>query len=179
MPEVEVAGGEQLAALYRRVREAGDNDLRRELLRGIRVAVKPLPVAVKAAARSTLPSRGGLAGMVAGASITSRTRTTASRQQDVGVRLIGQRERDRSKAARKGKKGAERPPSRFVDIAAVDRGVIRHPVFGNREAWVSQQVRPGFWSGTINERADEVERDIVQAMDRVAAKIADGRGVTP
>lgn len=170
-PSVDVRGDEQLERLYRRIRDVGDNELRKELLRGIRVAVKPLPAAIKGAARSDLPSRGGLAGQMGRASISSRTRTASSKHGEAGVRLIGQKERESSKTARKGKKGNARPPSRYIDIASLDRGRLRHPLFGNRSHWYEQQIKPGFWTQTINRRADDVERDVVQAMDNIAAKI--------
>lgn len=172
VPIVDVRGDEQLEQLYKRIRAVGDNDLRKELLRGIRVAVRPLPIAIKAAARSDLPQGGGLADEMGRAAISSRTRTASSKHGDAGVRLIGQKEREASKSARKGKKGKEKPPSRFIDIRALDRGEIRHPLFGNRKHWYSQQIKPGFWTDTINERADDVERDLVQSLDNVAAKLA-------
>lgn len=168
-----IEGARELEALAARIKAVGDNDLRKELLRGIRAAVKPLPVAIKAAARSDLPQSGGLAAQIGRSSIVSRTRTSASRKSEPGVRLIGQKERDASKAARKGKTGNAKPPSRFMDFASIDRGWIRHPLFGNRERWFSQQIKPGFWTETINARADDVQRDLVQVLDDVAEKIID------
>ena len=167
-----IEGARDLERLYLRVRAVGDNELRKELLRGIRVAVKPLPVAIKAAAKSDLPSSGGLGASIARSSITSRTRTSSSSHGEAGVRLIGQKEREASKSARRGKKGKAKPPARYLDIASLDRGRLRHPLFGNRERWFSQQVKPGFWTNTINERADEIQRDLVQVLDDVAGKIA-------
>jgi len=171
MVDVDIRGDEQLERLYKRIKDVGDNELRKELLRGIRVAVKPITVAVKAAARSDLPQRGGLAAEMGRASITSRTRTTKSKQHEVGVRLIGQKEREASKSARKGKKGNDRPPSRYLDIVALDRGRLRHPLFGDRGHWYEQQIKPGFWTHTIDGQADVVQRDLVQVMDNVADKI--------
>lgn len=172
MATADIRGDEQLERLYKRIRAAGDNDLRKELLRGIRVAVKPLVPLVKDAARSDLPQRGGLADEVASSQVSSRTRTTSSRDHSAGVKLVAQKERPASKAARKGKKGADKPSSRYFDLAAIDRGEVRHPVFGNRREWAKTNVKPGFWTDTINDHDDEIERDIVQAMDNVAAKIA-------
>lgn len=169
----EIKGDEQLARLYKAVKETGDKELRKELLGGIRKATKPLPQAIKGAARSKLPSSGGLASLIGRASITSRTRTTFSSQHDVGVRLIGQSERPSSKSDRKGKKGQEKPPSRYHDMAALDRGILRHPLFGNRKHWFSQDIEPGFWTNTINHHADETERAIRRAMDHVAKKLAE------
>ena len=170
---VEIRGDYQLARLYQSVKATGDNGLRKELLAGIRTATKPLPKAIKAAARTQLPSGGGLGALIAKSSIVSRTRTTASAQHDVGVRLVGQSERPSSKSKRKQRaaSGQTKPPSRFHDLAAIDKGDLRHPLFGNRRSWHSQDVEPGFWTETANEHADDVERGIRGAMNDVALKI--------
>ena len=167
--DVDIRGDEQLARLYQRVKSTADGDLRKELLKGIRHAVKPLTAKIKNAAEDHLP--GELGRQIKRASIVSRTRPTASSQPDVGVRVIGQKDRDQSKANRRGLKGLSKPSSRYMDIAAMDKGTIRHPLFGNRNHWYEQQVKPGFWTKTIDLQAESIERDLVQIMDEVAEKL--------
>lgn len=144
-------GSYQLEELARRLREAGNKDLTRELLRGINRSLKPAKAAVKAAALRDLPQGGGLNRFVASSRIGSRTRT---RGRNPAVFLTG-------------KKSGH-------DLRAIDRGRVRHPVFGNRDAWVTQQVEPGWWSRTLSEQAPAIRREVIRAMDEVAEKVAHG-----
>jgi hypothetical protein len=59
----------------------------------------------------------------------------------------------------------------------LDRGRLRHPVFGRmNSSWVSQRIKPGFFSDPAHRVIREVQDGMVQVMDRVAAKIG-GDGV--
>jgi hypothetical protein len=142
---VEIRGVEQLAALSKALKAAGDKELQSELSKGISAATRPMINSVKQSARAQLPQRGGLAKRVAATSIrTSRTRQ--------GVRL---------RARNANLKG----------LAAIDRGIVRHPVFGNRNEWVTQRVNPGFWTEPLEASAPEARREIEAAMRTVIQKI--------
>jgi hypothetical protein len=45
-----------------------------------------------------------------------------------------------------------------------DPGTFRHPVFGNREVWVSQRARP-FLEPALEAKGDEAGRRITEAVD--------------
>lgn len=45
-------------------------------------------------------------------------------------------------------------------------GTFRHPVFGNREVWVSQKARP-FLAPALQAKGDEAAKQIEQVVDRV------------
>lgn len=50
-------------------------------------------------------------------------------------------------------------------------GTFRHPVYGNRDVWVTQAARPFFYAAVSSSSAvDAVEQVIVQVMDAVAVK---------
>jgi hypothetical protein len=81
-----------------------------EIAKDLRTTVVPkMRAAIKQSAAVTLPRRGGLAARAA-----KSTRTTASGSTRQGVVKI-------------------RTASKKFDTASTDRGVVRHPVFGNRE----------------------------------------------
>lgn len=145
---MDIQGVEQLNALAKALKEAGDKGLQRELSKGIRNAVKPFKDRVVESAMETLPSGGGLNALVA-----ARVRRARIRRSANGVQVVA--------AGSKGMK----------DLAAIDAGSVRHPVFGNRAAWVSQDVTPGFWSDAEKESAPEAAKGVVQAMETVRAKI--------
>ena len=57
--------------------------------------------------------------------------------------------------------------TKLKKLEALDRGELRHPLYGNRKYWFSQSVRPGFWSRPIEDRAPQIR-------DAVAKEVGDG-----
>lgn len=144
-------GASQLEDIGRRLKETGDKELRRDLLRGINRALKPAKAAVKAAALRDLPQGGGLNRVIGTSRIGSRTRTSG---RNPAVFLTG-------------KKSGH-------DLRAIDRGKVRHPVFGNRNVWVLQDVKPGWWSETLAGQVPTIRREVIDVMDVVARRLAHG-----
>ena len=143
------AGQAQLVALTHRLREAGEQGkgLRRELLAGIRVAVKPVLDDVRVSAAEVLPKRGGLAARVAGSQFAVSSLLSGNNAR---VRVVG-------------KSG--------YNIAGMNRGRLRHPVFGTK-VWVTQSVTPGWFDDPVRKAADAGMRDAVLAVvDSVARKV--------
>jgi hypothetical protein len=152
MTNMRIEGADQLGDLAKRLKQAGDKELRKELLRGIQKAGKPLKAAAKEAALDGLPSSGGLNAYVAAGQFAVRTRSGG---RNPGIRLVGK------------KKGH--------DIRATDKGRLRHPVWGH-DWWVTQDIKPGWWTDTMTSDhvLAPVRRDVLDAMQAVAAKIARG-----
>lgn len=151
--ELKVEGVEQFYALSKALKEAGRGELRKELNKGLRESVKPLVRKTRSAARSDLPKRGGLASQVAKEPQRVQVRTG---QRTAGVRLVVAR-----------KRGAAR---------STNRGRLRHPVFGNRDRWVTQTVKPGWFDDTIRRDERRIRRDAVAVLSTIADKIvADAR----
>lgn len=144
--DLSVEGADEFQRLARQLRDAGEKDLRRELFRGIERAVKPLKEAAKDSARQRLPRGGGLADKVAAAKFSTKKRTG----KDPGIRLT-----------------AKGP----IDVEALDRGRLRHPVFGNRRVWVNQTVPAGWFTEPVEAGAPEVRVELLKALDDVKRKI--------
>lgn len=144
---IEIRGAEQLAALSKKLKAAGNRELQQELSHGILQAVKPVITAARESARSTLPRRGGLAARVANSSI--RTMSPG------GARFSGVRLQAKNQ----------------YSLGRLDRGINRHPVYGNRRVWVTQKVTPGWWTKPTKEAAPQARAQVEQAMQRVANKI--------
>lgn len=122
--------GEQFAALARDLRRAGAATLRRELYAGLQRAGKATIEGVKDSAAQSLPQAGGLADVVAGAKYGIRQQG-AQRGGAFSIRIT---------ASRQGSRGE-------MDLRALDeRGVIRHPLYGNRHHWYTTRTRPGWFS---------------------------------
>jgi hypothetical protein len=134
--------GQGLKVLQRKLKAMDAKDLRRELNRGLKDAAGQMIPVARDAARGSLPQTGGLADRVASAPM--RISVTTGR-----VRIMA--------------KGMDRRS---------ETGRLRHPVFGNREVWVTQQIKPHWFTERMRERAPQVRRELVEAMDRIARKVA-------
>lgn len=145
--DFEARGADQFLALSKALKEAGRTDLRKALNKGMRDGAKPLIPKARAEALATLPQRGGLAKLVAKEPARVQTRTG----RDPGVRIVVGKKRGGARSA--------------------NRGVIRHPVFGNRERWVSQPVPSGWFDDTMRKHGPDVRPALERAIDDMARRI--------
>jgi hypothetical protein len=146
--DAQVTGADDLERLARRLRAAAAGELRKDLLRGIRTAAKPMVANVRDSA-GRLPHRGGLAARIAAEKYAVRTRLTG---ENAGVRISSN-----------GRRG----------LREINKGLVRHPVHGNRHAWVTQRVEPGFFTdplehdvGTVRIALHRVMTDVAQRIER-------------
>lgn len=153
MPEAfEVSGLQDLARLSSALRAAGEQGkgLRRELTSGLTRETKETRAEMRAAILPGLPKRGGLA-----ADVLRSTRFTSSVStgRDPAVRIRA-----------RGKRSIRRMN---------DYGVVRHPIFGKRDVWVSQThgVRLGLFSKPFKAARPALQRAAVQAIARTRAEI--------
>lgn len=149
MSDFRIEGAGKLATLGKKLKVAGDKELRKGLLREIRGATTPLRAAIKASAMDKLPKHGGVNAFVASSRITSRTRLTG---KSVGVTIVG------TKAGH--------------DLGKIDEGLLRHPVFGRRKGkWVDQSVTPGFFTEPIEAAEVIVATGILSAIEAVSREL--------
>ncbi|WP_425832563.1 hypothetical protein [Streptomyces fractus] len=50
-------------------------------------------------------------------------------------------------------------------------GRIRHPVFGNRRRWASQYVQPYWWDNTVRSHTPRIEREVGRVLDDVRRRL--------
>jgi len=143
-----------LAEVTARVRAAGsDRTIVRELEREINAAARPIRPEVRANVRAELPASGGLGEWVA----RSAARVKGIRGPRVaGVHLSWSR---RSLA------GAS-------NLNAIDRGRVRHPLFGRRPGrWYNQPVPPKSISSVVKRHKPAFERAVVDAVNTAMRKV--------
>lgn len=145
MTDLKVTGAHDLEILARRLKEVSGNDLRKELLRGIRETNKPTIKAIRESAAANLPKRGGLAARVAKESIGTRTRLTGD---SAGVRI--QRKRGRG----------------------LNEGRLRKPLFGDKAHWYDQPVAEHWFDKPIEDDAPKIRDGLHRVMADIATKIA-------
>lgn len=142
--DVSVTGAEDFLALSVRLKQAGEVELRKELNKGIRSAAKPLISKTRAAFRSGLPQRGGLAAEIGRRSMRVKVSTN---RLTPGVSIVATKTDPR-----------------------IDEGRIAHPTFG-RKPIVVQRIRPGLFSKTLEAEAPTVRDEVVASIDRMARRV--------
>lgn len=151
MADAEVTGLADLERLTKALKAAGTEGkgLRRELYSGLNRATKGIRQEMREATGSALPQGGGLAADVQ--RNTRYTTTTATSSRNLGVRI-----RARSKRS----------------IRRMNQtGTVRHPVFGNRNVWVTQAVPSGFLDEPFERARPALQRSVLQAISDTKAKI--------
>lgn len=146
MPSIEITGGDQLRVIAARFRREAAGDMDRELEDALVRASVPLRADAKASALAKLPHRGGLNLLVADATMVVVRRVG-------GIRIVAHG---------------------ISQLAKTNAGSVRHPVYGSREAWVTQLIpraRDWFYK-PMQDGAGKVEAELKKALDRVARKIA-------
>lgn len=150
--ELRIEGADKFGTLAKALRKYGDKDLRKELYTGINRAVKPLTQEVKDSTQNFLPRRYAIE---LAKSLRIRTRRRAG--QNPAVYLA---------AKAKTKAGKER------DLASLNRGRLRHPLYGNRRYWYDQQVSPNWWDDTLLKGAEQVREELVNVIDDIGIRLA-------
>lgn len=145
--DFEIRGADEFFRLSKALKHAGRTEMRKGLNRGLTTAAKPLIPKARAEALRRLPKRGGLAAQVAKEPMRVQVRTGS----DPGVRVVV------------GKKGG--------GAQGANRGVIRHPVFGNREVFVDQKVQPGWFDDPMKAGGPSIRRDLEHAIQSVIDEI--------
>lgn len=149
-----------LRAAVRDLRKAlNGKQLRKELSRGIRDELKFLVPKLRAAYRSA-PSRTGGRG---------RLRRALARAVKVEVKLSGRQAGARVRVdGRKMPDGQGSLPAMWEDYAR-----WRHPVWGDRDVWVTQEPHPVF-DRTVRPYRGRVRRRIEQIAEEILRRIVRG-----
>lgn len=155
MLDLQVRGAAELRAAARQLKieaAALRRGASRALERGVRGLRKTIP-----AAATRLPS--GYAPVMA-EDVTVST----------SVRLAG---RDPSVSVRVWAEGA--PAKGHRDVAVIDEGNLRHPLFGRRkERWYDQAVRPGFASEPFTASRPDILDEIEKEWNEMVARVERG-----
>jgi hypothetical protein len=146
------SGGQELADLARRLKDAGEGGLRRELYADIRAAAQPVLGDIRAELPARMPDRYAA---VLGGDLILSANIRAGRSGSVRLRGVTGRNRQ---------------------ILRLDRGILTHPLWGDREHWYSQGplgggMRPGFFTAPIEHAAPQFRDAVLGAMRRTAGKI--------
>lgn len=154
MADFEVTGTQQFVSLAKALNAQGSagKGLKRELMAEIKAAAKPMENEVRRDLPAYLPNR--YAAVLAASLVVRPSQST--RGSGAGLKLTGYA---------KGK-------GRRRQVNAIEGGILRHPVFGNRKVWIAQKVRPGFWSIPMERSRDKPAVAIRRAVQNAIRKLS-------
>lgn len=150
--DLRIEGADKLGALSDALRRYGTTELEKDLYEAITKSVVPLVGAVKESLKEYLPDR--------------YAEAVATTLVERAVRLAGSNPGVRLSASAKTPRGSQR------DLAKLNRGLLRHPLYGNRNWWYQQDVKKGFWDEPLQDETETVRAEIVKALDRIAKELA-------
>jgi len=130
----------------KRLQEFGDRKLVLAMRKDLRAVAKPVGDAMIEAIAGAMPKRGGLAERV--------------RSQGRVSLLVDLRRGVRIQLANKA----------GMYMGAFESGTIRHPVYGNRKAWVSQQVPGGKGAEAFAKEADGLATAVADHVTETARR---------
>ena len=150
---------DKLISLARALKSEEDGkQLKKDLLRNLRNALKPVRDEVKAEINS-MTSHGGSHGLAlrrtVARKVTVQTRLTG---RSAGVKLIAKKTPDL--------RGFRNAPKRLNSKKG-----WRHPAFGDREDWVQQMGKPDWFDGPVRRRRSEFRKAVAQVLDEMADRI--------
>lgn len=156
MADIDIGGKEQFVRVAKALNAQGSagRGLKKELMTAIKAAAKPMENEVRDHVAQYLPDR--YAPIISKGLVVRPSQST--RGKSLGLKLVGYAPGQ----------------SRRRQIKVIDGGTLRHPVYGNREAWVDQKVKPGFWSTPLDNAREKPAKEIRRAIQTVAAKLTRG-----
>jgi hypothetical protein len=169
MVSLQMVGQAELAALARRLKDAGRGDLRRQLDSRLRSAARPLVNDLRQAVRTTpvTGARGGGGRQRARHQASDNPvglRESIARAITMQVRATGRFGGVRIRVDRQ-----QLPPSQRTLPGHLDSGRWRHPTFGHRP-WVAQYSRP-WWTPTVRRHTPRMQAQIRRVLDDIARRI--------
>jgi len=146
MIDLKVTGANQLADLGKALK-AVDKSIKNEFLKEIRASGKPAGEAIRNAYAADMPKRGGLAAALGRSKIGIRNRLSG---KSAGIRLDLRNKHD---------------------LPSLEAGILRKPVFGNRQVWAQQSVPSAVGRKAFEKQQPIIQRRMLAAMNATAAKI--------
>lgn len=154
--DVRITGLDDVAALTRALRKMGEKDVPKQLREAGKRIGEPAAQLIADAAVEVLPHKGGLNVWV-GSRVKSSTLVKLS-GKNVGIRI---------KTRHRGKTG-------LSDLAAINRGKVRHPLFGDTDHWYLTNVPAGFVGHALEPIRDTAEEEFLAAVDEIIRSYAAG-----
>lgn len=135
--EMQVNGGGDFHALATQIRTEGRKDLSKQLSRALNNVTEPIRRDVRSEADKAMPESGGYQELLSASLRFRNNRRTGGQQASLRMTTYADGRKERR------------------DIVALERGTLRHPLWGDRDHWYVTKVRAGFHERGTESAADE------------------------
>lgn len=162
--DFQVDGGAQLRKVAAQIRATGDKGLGRELAKALAAALEPVKTAIEASAEKTMPS--GYKATLTASLRHRRTQRTSARQASVRLTTFADGQKERR------------------DLPRLNKGELRHPVFGRyrrlkngqlrKRPWSKTRIESGFHDRAVKDAGPEAEKRVLAVLDDFADRLAKG-----
>jgi hypothetical protein len=162
--EVRIEGAASFKALAARMRAEGDKNLASQMARALGRAAEPVKVAIRKEAQQTMPHSGGYSALL-----------TASLRHRMSRRLGGQQASLIINTYADGTKNRR-------DIVALNRGTLRHPVFGRSRSgrrgerranpWAVTTIEAGFHQRGTKDALELAQNELMDVVEDYAGRLA-------
>lgn len=149
-----IAGQAELRRVAGQIRAEGDRGLAREFAKALEKAVEPVKAAIVASAEEAMPS--GYKETLTRSLKHRRTTRTAAREATVRLATHGEGKVERR------------------DLSSLNKGILRHPLFGRRSRWYVTKIEPGFYDRAVERAGPAAEKAILAVVDDYAERLAKG-----
>lgn len=182
--DVRPNGAAEFHRLALDLQRAGAKGIQKRLYAALYRSTRPAISAARESAGETLPRGGGRGARrsrlvrtgtvtIEGREYVRRRRKTLSgfKSESVADRVEAARYSVRRVPKRTNQAGirvtATSRKGKSIDLDSLDRGRLRHPLFGNRRHWYNQTVPAGWFTRPMAANADNVQRELEQAVREI------------
>lgn len=167
--EARIDGAAAFKKVAANMREQGRQDLAKEMGVALQKAAVPLQDSIREEANRVMPSSGGYRAVFSKSLKFRVSRRSSGRSASLRLLTFAGGLKERR------------------DITALERGMLRHPVFGrsrrlkvgNRAGnsianpWSVTEIRPGFHKRGTDDAGDEVEKRIIEVLEEYASRLTE------
>lgn len=168
--EVSIDGAATLKRVAAQMRDEGRKDLSKAMSKALSQAAEPVKREIAAEADKVMPSEGGYRSLLAKSLRWRMSRRAAGQVAQVVLRTYADGTSERR------------------DIVALERGDLRHPVYGRsrrvkvgvragtiiRNPWAVTSIRPGFHERGTDNAMDEAQQALSEVVEDFAGRLAGG-----
>jgi hypothetical protein len=165
--DVRILNTGSLLELQRRLRAAGGENIRSSMQRRIRRAAEPLRDDLQSAIRGLNIRSQGRRSRPGGPTTDGRPlRETIAAAIRISVRTGS------NPGATVWIDKSRMPPDYESIPGQLNKGRLRHPVFGNKRRWVNQYASPPWWDQTVRSHRPRMESEVARVLDDVRRRLA-------
>jgi hypothetical protein len=136
------------------MRAEGRKDLSKEMGRALSAAAVPVQASIKAEAAKVMPSEGGYRDLLTGSLRHRMSRRAGGQVAQVILTTYADGKKERR------------------DVVALNKGILRHPLWGDRDVWRVTKIQAGFHDRGTEQAMDKAQAAMLGVIEDYAGRLA-------